>query len=462
MKSSKLMRVVLGMAAITGTLVLAQDARGGDAPTFSELPVGRITTPPSKKVYSVSAQESVPGFFLVSPPHNSTLPPLQRRLSITTDARLAAALKSGNGFSPSEHITSGCLSQMQLSPFEDGEKEREWDENQSLDADAYPKNADNPMSGVVAIHSERIVEQDGAVTLESVDAWVDPATRGARLISKASLPLKLVRAPAFGMKVYAGRDERPDGRRFVQFVIVRPQTSQTARTTQMWSMRQDGAMAHASGCGHLRVALPIGGDGDTATIITTVELPTLDANGKEVKAGPPRLHLPRSESRSRRSARCPSASGPSRTMRTARRRASSGRGSCTSRSASVRRHARRSRSSPPAHRGADASKSSASSSATLRSDRLRRSRAHAIVRAPAPTREELRIPRLAELCAAVHASKRDVMGAWRHAEHAQHDPAPGCELGLLLDCGIPDPVAAMTGSIAHAWTSAPTVPCPDR
>ncbi|MBN9164073.1 MAG: hypothetical protein BGO98_12810 [Myxococcales bacterium 68-20] len=286
MKSSKLMRVVLGMAAITGTLVLAQDARGGDAPTFSELPVGRITTPPSKKVYSVSAQESVPGFFLVSPPHNSTLPPLQRRLSITTDARLAAALKSGNGFSPSEHITSGCLSQMQLSPFEDGEKEREWDENQSLDADAYPKNADNPMSGVVAIHSERIVEQDGAVTLESVDAWVDPATRGARLISKASLPLKLVRAPAFGMKVYAGRDERPDGRRFVQFVIVRPQTSQTARTTQMWSMRQDGAMAHASGCGHLRVALPIGGDGDTATIITTVELPTLDANGKEVKAAP--------------------------------------------------------------------------------------------------------------------------------------------------------------------------------
>ncbi len=294
MKPSNLMRVFLGMAVLTGTLVLAQDARGDDTPIFSELPVGRITTPPTKRVYSVSARESVPGFFLVSPPHNAMLAPLQRRLSVVTDARLAAALKSGNGFSPSEHISSGCLSQMRLS-FEDGEKEPEWDENQSLDADAYPKNADNPMSGVVAIHSERIVEQDGAATLESVDAWVDPATRGARLISKASLPLKLLRAPAFGMKVYAGRDERPDGKRFVQFVVVRPQTSQTARTTQMWSMRQDGATAHASGCGHLRIALPVGGDGDTASIITTVELPTLDADGKEVepsRPSPPTLRKP--------------------------------------------------------------------------------------------------------------------------------------------------------------------------
>lgn len=299
MTTSQLMRVFLGIGMLTGTLVLAHDARGGDAPIFSELPVGRITTPPSKKVYSVSARESVPGFFLVSQPHNAMLAPLQRRLSIATDARLAAALKSGDGFAPSEHTASGCLSQMNLSPFDDGEQEREWDENQSTAAEAYPKSADNPMSGVVAIHSERIVEQDGAVTLESVDAWVDPATRGARLISKASLPLKLLRAPAFGMKVYAGRDERPDGKRFVQFVIVRPQTSQTARTTQMWSLRQDGAMAHASGCGHLRVALPIGGEGDTATIITTVELPTLDANGKEVKVAsspaplsPPTLRKP--------------------------------------------------------------------------------------------------------------------------------------------------------------------------
>jgi hypothetical protein len=119
------------------------------------------------------------------------------------------------------------------------------------------------------------------MTLESVDAWVDPATRGARLIGKSSLPLKLVRTPVFGLKVYAARDERPDGKRLVQFIVVRPKTtSANGRTSQMWSMRQEGIVAHSSGCGHARLALPADAkSGETATFVATVVLPALDGSG---------------------------------------------------------------------------------------------------------------------------------------------------------------------------------------
>lgn len=284
MRTMTPVRLLVSLGVIAGALASTGDARGGDAPGFSDLPVGRFTAPPKKKVDFVSARESVPGIFVVAPQHASTLPVQHRYVSITTSARSAAAARQGGGLPDEE--PSACITEMHRMALGTEEKDLEWEENHVTEAHAYPRTGDNPMSGVVAIHVERVVEQNGSATLESVDAWVDPQTRGARLIAKGNIPLKLVRTPAFGMKVYAGRDERPDGKRFVQFVVVRPAAASSAasRATQMWAMRQDGDVVHSSGCPHQRVAIPVEGKGgDTATVVATVVLPKLDANGKEQK-----------------------------------------------------------------------------------------------------------------------------------------------------------------------------------
>jgi hypothetical protein len=284
------MRVLVSLGVIATVLASAEPARAGDPPSFSDLPVGRFTVPPKKKIDGISGHESVPGIFVVAPKHVGNLPAQHRYVSITTDAQAAAAARAG---AIPDAPPAACVTEMhQLSFPKADDKELEWEENLSTEAHAYMRTADNPMSGVVAIHTERLVEQSGSLTLESLDAWIDPQTRGARLISKGSVPLKLVRTPAFGMKVYAGRDERPDGKRFVQFVVVRPSTSPFGKDGQMWAMRDEGVV-HSSGCGHQRIALPIEGiGGDSATVVATVVLPKLDANGNEVKEAAPSASKP--------------------------------------------------------------------------------------------------------------------------------------------------------------------------
>ncbi|MBX3218852.1 MAG: hypothetical protein KF850_42995, partial [Labilithrix sp.] len=228
-KAHTSMRALVSLGALAGLLAIAGDTRGGGAPTFSELPVGRLSVPSQRTPGAVSARESVPGIFVVFPRYGYGSG--RRYVSISADARIAAAQRGGDGWDSSRSMPTGCVSQLHRSRFSLGDGgDGEWDENLATEVQAYAKTSDNPSSGVMAVHSERIVEQGGSITLESVDAWVDPATRGARLISKASLPLELLREPAFGMKVYAGRDERPDGKRFVQFVVIRPEGPHMERT----------------------------------------------------------------------------------------------------------------------------------------------------------------------------------------------------------------------------------------
>ena len=288
-KAHTSMRALVSLGVLAGLLAIAGDTRGDSAPTFAELPVGRLSVPSQRTPGAISARESVPGIFVVPPRYGYGGG--RRYVSISADARVAAAQKGGDHWDPSRSMPTGCVAQLHRSrlSFGDGDAgDSEWDENLATEVQAYSKTADNPSSGVMAVHSERIVEQGGVVTLESVDAWVDPATRGARLISKASLPLKLLREPAFGMKVYAGRDERPDGKRFVQFVVIRPEGPHMERTSQVWAMRQEGSLAHSSGCSHQRVAIPLDeASGDTATVIATVLLPAPGASAGEARRGSP-------------------------------------------------------------------------------------------------------------------------------------------------------------------------------
>lgn len=278
--------LLCSLTALALGLAGGREARAADA-GFAELPVGRFTAAPAKKPGWISPRESVRGLFVVA--NGSGGHPQERYVSIVTDERLAAGIKSANRFVRfGSEGPSGCLSE---SFDDDGadRKDREWPADLAPEVNGFMRSPDNPRSGVLAVHSERVVEQGEGATLESVDAWVDPNTRGAKLIAKTSLPLKLVRGPTFGVKVYAGRDERPDGKRWVQFVVVRAKSATAPRGDQMWSMRQDGSMAHSSGCGHARLALAADAkDGDTATFVVSTLLPSLTAGEPpKASASPP-------------------------------------------------------------------------------------------------------------------------------------------------------------------------------
>ncbi len=290
-RSSMRAHCLVSLGAVLATVLASPDAaRAGDAPSLSDLPVGRFTSPPKKKPAIIAAGESVPGIFVTAPKHAASLPAQHRYVSIATDMRAAEAARVS---ALPEGVPDGCVTAMHQLAFRDSDAtELEWEENLAVEAHAYARTADNPMSGVIPVHTERLVEQNGSMMLESVDAWIDPQTRGARLIARGALPLKLVRTPGFGMKVYAGRDERPDGKRFVQFVVVRSATPTIPREDQMWAMREEGVV-HSSGCGHQRVALRVDGEagreGETATVVATTVLPEpdRDADRKATRDTPP-------------------------------------------------------------------------------------------------------------------------------------------------------------------------------
>jgi hypothetical protein len=131
------------------------------------------------------------------------------------------------------------------------------------------------------VHLERLsVSADGTTaSLEATDAWIDTTTRGARLVAKSTLPLKQIGTLAGGRKIFAGRDERADGRRGVQFVITRGQDTLAAQLGRMFARRLDGDVVQDSGCAHFRMGIPLTKDGESALVSTSVMLPSLD--GKE-------------------------------------------------------------------------------------------------------------------------------------------------------------------------------------
>lgn len=276
------MKATLPAAALFALcLASAREARADAPPSFAELPVGRLTSPPAKKPGRVAAGEKTPGIFVISRKFPPRVPHHQRFVSLTPDAKLAAASKGETPIMGPMGASSSCMTEVRdfAGPTDLPEfAAREWPEQLSNETVAFPKVKNDPSSGVLAIHTERVVESKGAASLETVDAWFDPATRGTKLIAKASLPLKLVQSSGFGPKVYAGRDERPDGRRFVQFVVVRSSgLVDLDRLGMMFSLRQSGLMAPSQNCAHLRVALAVDRQADeSASVIMPVALPPLD------------------------------------------------------------------------------------------------------------------------------------------------------------------------------------------
>jgi hypothetical protein len=261
----------------------AGDATANEVPKFSELSAGRVTSVPMTKPPAfIPARESVPGLYVTSQKWTPEVPLMHRHVTIVGDPKIAAAMKTEEGARQLEDTSGACFTEAHLSMLEHlspemakDERYTEWEQSLSFEANAWPKSKDNSQSGITAIHMEKVVEQNGNVTLETTDSWVDPGTRGARLITKASLPLKLVTTAVGGVKVYAGRDDRPEGRRYIQFVVMRPRDKKLQRAGTMWGVKQDGNSVHGN-CNHLRVGIPTDAKGgDSAVVIAPVILPNL-------------------------------------------------------------------------------------------------------------------------------------------------------------------------------------------
>ena len=289
MRTPTIMKTLTSLALLSLVSLTARGAHADEPPKFSALARGAVPMPPQKVgPAALSPRESVPGFFVVSPEWPAQVPAIHRHVSVTTDAKIAEQVRGNTPKKfkrplPSVDASGACMAEsdgmanMKATRGADDfgeDQESSWNASFQDQARAFPKQKDNPRSGVAAVHSERLVDQNGALSLESVDVWVDPSTRGVRLIGKATLPLTPVGTTVGGIKIYAGREERADGKKLVQFVILNPKEDpESPSPGAMWATLQDGESVHTN-CGHLRVALPASETGgDHAIVQTDVRLP---------------------------------------------------------------------------------------------------------------------------------------------------------------------------------------------
>lgn len=294
--------------ALGTTLALALVASASAAapeaapPRYGQLVAGSPTQIPMKKTpAAIGGREKAPGIF----PQKSDQS-YGPNIQATEVAELPATDLPAEG-APERTQLRTCFSETYHRDLETLRQQAgeglDWIDAATLSPSLtlYKKTSDMPNGGVTAIHSERFEEGDEGPALagrekrgprlEMTDAWVDPVTRGARVIAQKSMPLSLVAKSSFGVRVYASRDDAAATKK-VQFVLV-PDDRNRAVTTQLFGVRNasDGGMVQ-SGCGHLRIGMPIDDEGSTARLRTTVlieEAPAAEKGGADEVVAVPRF-----------------------------------------------------------------------------------------------------------------------------------------------------------------------------
>jgi hypothetical protein len=139
---------------------------------------------------------------------------------------------------------------------------------------------------VVAVRMERLVRNGRRATLEITDAWVDPQTRGARLIGRSSVALALLGSGPAGLDVYAVRDGARD--RSVEVIVGAPKAPEqadgdvTLRAIARTLLAQTPGSGARSDCGHLRVSLHADkSGGEMASVLSTAFLAEAPGHAQE-------------------------------------------------------------------------------------------------------------------------------------------------------------------------------------
>jgi hypothetical protein len=259
------LRATLALSALAATSAFARPAAAAP-PAWTALPAGAFTTPPKSAPASIGAGERVAGFWAVIPRHSGSRP----FAMMATSAESAKALRNGEAMSP-DGGGRVCFSTRDRSTDEELD-ERAWDNGMSGTERVWPKTADNPRGGVTAVHTERLVTSGEGATLEIVDLWVDPATLGSRLITKTSVPFKLVGSALGGVKVYAARHDNA-GAKQVHWLVHRPLPTHSLPLNTSLSAWRPGAVDQSNECDHIHVTTETGhGHAESAIVQATVLL----------------------------------------------------------------------------------------------------------------------------------------------------------------------------------------------
>jgi hypothetical protein len=255
MKSTKLALAGAAMVALIAGNVRAADAQSGAsavAPSISSLSTGTILQFPNDKApLRIPAGERVPGFSVAIPKRDkadkATDSPTKHMVVVFASESAAKDFEAGktNAFTD-RGVEGTCFSERTERFDDDGQ---EWsislEPQVNIMGKWKPPPPPPPLAkgakppprpqttapfkptyvdpDVTPIHQERFVDNGGKAQIEMTDAWVDPVTRGVRLIGKATLPLTTLETLPGGVTLYAARE-----RDFVQVVARRaPQNGAT-------------------------------------------------------------------------------------------------------------------------------------------------------------------------------------------------------------------------------------------
>jgi hypothetical protein len=292
------------IAFVLALALASSAASANETPKYSDVAKGTLTPAPhfKKKPKVIAPREQVPGLYVVQQKFDREVPVTQRHITVVTDPKSAEQITKGEGFGTFDDAWP-CLSEAsrRFDPDDPEGAITEWDSSASTQVNLWPVSKENP-EGVSAVHVERFVDDGGSARLEITNAWVDPNTRGARLIDKSTLPLTLVGASVGGMRVFAARNDRADGRNMVEFVVARPRGGSeiAKRMSTLMAIRPDGNGGHAAGCSHIRVSLPIETKGgESALVFASVELPSLPRSADDDDATPENEKTEKSDSKAK-------------------------------------------------------------------------------------------------------------------------------------------------------------------
>ena len=264
----------------TVTDARADDKSGATGSAFSTIPAGTIGAPPKGKVpAAIPGNEKVPGFFIAKGNFGRDF------VSVVPSARAAKQFEGGSREEPQPGDACFVEDQPQNRRFGTEEKDRSWRGDLQPALMMQSSSTGGNRVGVTAVHSERVVEDGAKVSLEVVDAWVDPRSRGVRLISRSTVPLLAVSTLLGGTRVLAAREGED-----VHVILVAPRASTRAVAQEGIFSIVDTNVSH-SPCDHMRVTIKSEkGQGHSASFVSNVQLASSDE--KDTTPAPAKPGMP--------------------------------------------------------------------------------------------------------------------------------------------------------------------------
>lgn len=265
--------------------VSADDKSGATGSAFSTIPSGSVGAPPKRKApAAIPGGEKVSGFFVAKGNFGRDF------VAVVSSARAAKQLEGGSLEEPQPGAACFVEDQPQDRRFGTEEADRAWrgDLQPALMMQSSASNGNRVT--VTAVHSERIVEEGAKVSLEVVDAWVDPRSRGVRLISRSTVPLLPVSTLLGGTRVLAAREGEN-----VHVILVAPRAATRVAAQEGIFSIVDTNVSHSQ-CDHMRVVIKSEkGQGHSASFVSNVQLASTeekDATQPPAKPGvPPRTEV---------------------------------------------------------------------------------------------------------------------------------------------------------------------------